>query len=42
VRAWQGRGGEVIDPPEVQPWGEFMAVVRDPDGHVVCISGRSQ
>jgi predicted enzyme related to lactoylglutathione lyase len=41
VRRWQDRGGTVIDPPEVQPWGEFMAVVRDPDGHVVCISGPS-
>lgn len=20
-----------------QPWGERMAVVRDPDGHLVCL-----
>jgi predicted enzyme related to lactoylglutathione lyase len=42
VHAWRARGGSVIDPPEIQPWGEFMAVVRDPDGHIVCLSGRPQ
>ena len=39
VARWQDLGGVIIDPPEVQPWGEPMAVVRDRDGHVVCISG---
>jgi predicted enzyme related to lactoylglutathione lyase len=38
VSDWTSRGGEVIDPPAAQPWGELMAVVRDADGHVVCIS----
>ena len=39
VAAWAARGGVVIDPPAQQPWGERMAVVRDADGHVVCLSG---
>lgn len=34
---WEQRGGAVIDPPAAQPWGERMAVVRDPDGHLVCL-----
>ncbi len=38
VTAWSGRGGAVVDPPEDRPWGERMAVVRDPDGHLVCLS----
>jgi predicted enzyme related to lactoylglutathione lyase len=38
VAAWQEQGGGVIDPPSDQPWGERMAVVTDPDGHVVCLS----
>jgi predicted enzyme related to lactoylglutathione lyase len=38
VAAWQEQGGGVIDPPADQPWGERMAVVADPDGHVVCLS----
>jgi predicted enzyme related to lactoylglutathione lyase len=41
VAGWAERGGRVIDPPELQPWGERMAVVTDADGHVVCISGRA-
>ncbi len=39
IAAWTEHGGEVIDPPSAQPWGERMAVVRDADGHVVCVSG---
>lgn len=39
VARWADAGGRVIDPPELQPWGERMAVVADADGHVVCISG---
>lgn len=35
--AWASRGGTVVDPPEYRPWGERMAVVRDPDGHLVCL-----
>jgi len=38
VGAWITRGGAVVDPPEERPWGERMAVVRDPDGHLVCVS----
>lgn len=38
VAAWQEQGGTVIDPPADQPWGERMAVVTDPDAHVVCLS----
>ncbi|MGC5024464.1 VOC family protein [Tsukamurella sp. DT100] len=38
VGAWTARGGAVVDPPEARPWGERMAVVRDPDGHLVCLS----
>ncbi len=38
VARWVTAGGVVIDPPMQQPWGEYMAVVRDADGHVVCLS----
>lgn len=38
VARWVAAGGSVIDPPEQRPWGERMAVVRDTDGHVVCLS----
>jgi predicted enzyme related to lactoylglutathione lyase len=41
VATWAARGGEVIDEPADQPWGERMAVVTDPDGHVVCLSQRA-
>lgn len=41
VAAWQDRDGGVIDPPADQPWGERMAVVTDPDGHIVCLSQRA-
>lgn len=34
---WAAGGGAVIDEPADQPWGERMAVVRDPDGHLVCL-----
>ncbi|ANF30640.1 hypothetical protein A0130_02195 [Leifsonia xyli] len=34
---WTAAGGVVVDPPATQPWGERMAVVRDADGHVVCL-----
>lgn len=40
VDAWTRAGGGVVDPAEVQPWGERMAVVRDGDGHLVCLSER--
>jgi predicted enzyme related to lactoylglutathione lyase len=36
-RSWAERGGVVVDQPADQPWGERMAVVRDPDGHLVCL-----
>ena len=34
---WENAQGTVIDPPADQPWGERMAMVRDPDGHLVCL-----
>lgn len=37
VDMWRGQGGAVVDEPADQPWGERMAVVRDPDGHLVCL-----
>jgi catechol 2,3-dioxygenase-like lactoylglutathione lyase family enzyme len=39
VAAWSDRAGVVVDHPADQPWGERMAVVRDPDGHLVCLIG---
>ncbi|AYG04619.1 glyoxalase [Gryllotalpicola protaetiae] len=36
--AWLAAGGIVVDAPADQPWGERMAVVRDPDGHLVCLT----
>jgi predicted enzyme related to lactoylglutathione lyase len=30
-------GGSVIDEPADQPWGERQSVLRDPDGHVLCL-----
>jgi catechol 2,3-dioxygenase-like lactoylglutathione lyase family enzyme len=38
VSAWEARGGVVVDRPEDRPWGDRLAVVRDPDGHLVCLS----
>jgi predicted enzyme related to lactoylglutathione lyase len=35
---WAGQGGVIVDPPADQPWGERMAVVRDADGHLVCLT----
>lgn len=35
---WVAQGGVVVDEPADQPWGERMAVVRDPDGHLVCLT----
>lgn len=32
-------GAEILDPPSDQPWGERQSVLRDPDGHVVCLVG---
>ena len=37
VERWTAAGGAVVDPPASQPWGERMAVVRDADGHLVCL-----
>lgn len=39
VAAWAARSGVVVDEAADQPWGERMAVVRDPDGHLVCLIG---
>lgn len=41
VEDWTTHGGRMIDPPELQAWGERMAVVADADGHVVCLSERT-
>jgi predicted enzyme related to lactoylglutathione lyase len=30
-------GATVIDEPADQPWGERQSVLRDPDGHVLCL-----
>jgi catechol 2,3-dioxygenase-like lactoylglutathione lyase family enzyme len=38
VDAWRGLGGVVVDPPARQSWGESMAMVRDADGHLVCLT----
>ncbi len=38
VERWRAEGGTIVDEPAAQPWGERMAVVRDPDGHLVCLS----
>lgn len=38
--AWVAGGGSVVDEPADQPWGERMAVVRDADGHLVCLVQR--
>lgn len=35
--AWEHARGTVVDPPACQPWGERMAMVRDPDRHLVCL-----
>lgn len=37
VARWSAGGGAVVDAPEDRPWGERMSVVRDPDGHLVCL-----
>lgn len=36
-RRWESLHGTVVDPPADQRWGERMAMVRDPDGHLVCL-----
>jgi predicted enzyme related to lactoylglutathione lyase len=30
-------GAEVVDEPSDQPWGERQAVLRDQDGHILCV-----
>lgn len=35
-----GAGGVIVDPIQTRPWGERMAVIRDVDGHIVCVSER--
>lgn len=37
IDRWVAAGGTVVDAPAAQPWGERMAVVRDADGHIVCL-----
>ncbi|NGM11784.1 VOC family protein [Verrucosispora sp. WMMA2044] len=33
-----GAGVEVLAEPQTQPWGERMAIVRDPDGNRVLVA----
>lgn len=40
VANWTKAGGAVVEAPQLQPWGERMAAVRDGDGHLVCLSER--
>ncbi|GIJ07249.1 VOC family protein [Micromonospora andamanensis] len=35
-----GAGVEVLAEPQTQPWGERMAIVRDPDGNRVLVADR--
>ena len=37
VTGWAEHGGAGVDAPADQAWGERMAMVRDPDGHLVCL-----
>ena len=37
VERWTAAGGKLVDAPASQPWGERIAVVRDADGHLVCL-----
>jgi catechol 2,3-dioxygenase-like lactoylglutathione lyase family enzyme len=30
-------GGNMVDAPADQPWGERQSVLLDPDGHVLCL-----
>jgi catechol 2,3-dioxygenase-like lactoylglutathione lyase family enzyme len=30
-------GGTLVEAPARQPWGERMSILRDPDGHLVCL-----
>jgi catechol 2,3-dioxygenase-like lactoylglutathione lyase family enzyme len=32
-----GAGATVLDPPRDEPWGERQAVLRDVDGHLICL-----
>lgn len=32
-----GAGAKVLDVPDEQPWGERQVLLRDPDGHRVCL-----
>lgn len=38
VAAMTDAGGELVDAPADQEWGERTAVVRDPDGHLVVVA----
>jgi predicted enzyme related to lactoylglutathione lyase len=31
------RGGALVEDVAQQAWGEWMSMVRDPDGHLVCL-----
>lgn len=35
VKRAQDAGATVLAPPEEKPWGQTVAFLRDPDGHVI-------
>ncbi|MCA8952029.1 MAG: VOC family protein [Planctomycetes bacterium] len=38
-RIYVERGVEFVGPPAVEPWGTY-ALLKDPDGNVICLSSR--
>lgn len=38
VRAARAAGGNVVDPPQDQFWGDRVALVIDPEGHRWCLA----
>ncbi|MDG4792453.1 VOC family protein [Micromonospora sp. WMMD1082] len=40
VARLRGAGVQVLAEPATQPWGERMAIVRDPDGNRVLVADR--
>lgn len=40
VQRLRGAAAEVVEEPVDQPWGERVAMVRDPDGNLVRVASR--
>lgn len=38
VKRAQDAGATVLAPPETKPWGQTVAFLKDPDGHVIEVS----